>query len=277
MPENNHNEHVLLKCNGSTDEPIETGIIRPQKRWTKCQTLHFILTILLLLACVGMILFYVFKVNKSQEDCDVQNAKHHKTSLGQKHVCETTECTLIAAQVLTTMNNKVNPCDDFYEYACGGWKKENHIPTGHRYYDRFMELIESRDEMLKNRLEDDKPNSESPAEVELYKLYSSCTFTQAKEELGLQPLKDLIVKLGSCKALNDSWEEKTWDLSKKLAEFHEVFNPVAFLGIDAPLFDMRVVVDIKDSTNNIIKVNQVYYLFMTKVSQCCVVITFTHT
>ena len=43
-------------------------------------------------------------------------------------VCLTDECAITAARVLESMDKTVNPCEDFYTYACGGWKKSHVIP-----------------------------------------------------------------------------------------------------------------------------------------------------
>ena len=43
-------------------------------------------------------------------------------------VCLTEECALAASRVLEGIDQSVNPCDDFYMYACGNWKKTHVIP-----------------------------------------------------------------------------------------------------------------------------------------------------
>ncbi|MDE2142093.1 MAG: M13 family peptidase, partial [Elusimicrobia bacterium] len=38
------------------------------------------------------------------------------------------------------MDRSVNPCDDFYLYSCGGWKKRNPIPADQTAWDVYGKL-----------------------------------------------------------------------------------------------------------------------------------------
>ena len=43
-------------------------------------------------------------------------------------MCLTDECTRAATRVLDSMDQTVDPCEDFYTYSCGNWMKRHVIP-----------------------------------------------------------------------------------------------------------------------------------------------------
>lgn len=46
----------------------------------------------------------------------------------------------------------MDPCEDFFSYACGGWIKSNPIPDGHSRWGTFNKLWEHNQAALKSLL-----------------------------------------------------------------------------------------------------------------------------
>ena len=55
----------------------------------------------------------------------------------------------MAASLLSAMDRTVDPCEDFYSYACGGWIKKHVIPSGHSRWSTFGELWKGNQEVMK--------------------------------------------------------------------------------------------------------------------------------
>ncbi len=92
---------------------------------------------------------------------------------------------------LSAMDKSVDPCEDFYQYACGTWRKNNPIPSDQARWGRFNELAEYNRQFLHNILEKDSANDpkRTPVAQKIGDMYQSCMDESSVNAKGSSPLK----------------------------------------------------------------------------------------
>jgi putative endopeptidase len=110
-----------------------------------------------------------------------------------------------ANSVVTSLDKSADPCVDFYQFACGGWIKNNPIPADQSIWSRFGELAERNREELRGILETAaKASNRDANEQKIGDYYSTCMDEAAIEKKGIAVLKpefDRINALGDESAL----------------------------------------------------------------------------
>jgi putative endopeptidase len=103
---------------------------------------------------------------------------------------------------LGNVDKACKPCDDFYEFAMGGWMKANPIPAEYSTWGTFSQLRDNNLTAMRTVLEA-AAKSNAPAgsnEQKIGDLYTSCMDTTAIEAAGMKPIAGELAAIG---AIND--------------------------------------------------------------------------
>ena len=92
---------------------------------------------------------------------------------------------------IDNIDKTLDPCVDFYQYACGNWLKKAEIPADQSAWVSFIELDERNLVTLHEILEKASTNdpSRSPIEQKIGDFYGSCMDEKEVGAKGLDPLK----------------------------------------------------------------------------------------
>ena len=96
------------------------------------------------------------------------------------------------------LDRTCKPCDDFFQFAEGGWTKNNPIPPEYPEWGSFVTLGDKNEKSLHEILEAAAANGASAAgsnEQKIGDYYATCMDTKAIEGQGLKPLADDLRKI----------------------------------------------------------------------------------
>ena len=103
---------------------------------------------------------------------------------------------------VTDLNTNVQPGDDFYEFACGGWMKKHPLPAAYSRYGSFDKLQEDNDKRINGILSELQSNTyeRGTTEQKLSDLYKLAMDMDRRNREGVAPVMPLIKRLEAAKS-----------------------------------------------------------------------------
>jgi putative endopeptidase len=135
---------------------------------------------------------------------------------------------------MTNLDKTCKPCDDFYQFAMGGWMKANPIPPEYSTYGSFTRLADQNQQNLRQILEEAaKAKAASGSnEQKIGDYYASCMDTTVIDAAGTKPIDPELARIADVKTIPDLQAE---------------FERLQSMGVGA-LFRFTSRQDLKDSS-----------------------------
>jgi putative endopeptidase len=142
---------------------------------------------------------------------------------------------------VTAIDKSVEPCVDFYLYACGNWIKNNPVPPDKSRWGRFDELAEHNLYILRDILiQAQAPGKHSAPEKMVGEFYGACMDESTIEKKGTAPVTPELARINGVNTKAD--------VIKQIAYMHQSGRPALFAFYGQP--------DMHDSNATIAYIDQ---------------------
>ncbi|XP_070502213.1 endothelin-converting enzyme homolog isoform X4 [Chironomus tepperi] len=215
--------------------------------WHRRSRLEKYLLIIALVLSILCAMLVIVSLKEAETKTRILHVKQHPY---MEMPCLEKQCVFAANDILKSIDEKVDPCDDFYAYACNQWIRNNPIPDGKSMWGTFGKLEQQNQLVVKNVLEKNESYFKSTAEKKAKKYFESCLDTdETMEKLGAKPMLTLLKDIGGWSVTDPNFSVKKWTLQKVLQKLHNTYNM-------GGLFGWAVGEDDRNSSRHIIQIDQ---------------------
>ncbi|XP_043477199.1 membrane metallo-endopeptidase-like 1 [Leptopilina heterotoma] len=168
------------------------------------------------------IVLYIFVIATAEQ---VEN-KAGENDLSSD-VCHSTECFQIAHDIWQSMNHSVNPCDNFYEYACGNFGSSNPVPKSEMAWGTVQKMRRKVRLRMLEMVTEKYNSSDILPMKQVKKFYRSCTNYFQIAQRGLKHIKTYLAQIGGWPLI---MEQEEWSSNKiSWQDINKFYSRMIFL------------------------------------------------
>ena len=106
---------------------------------------------------------------------------------------------------LASMDKTADPCVNFYQYACGGWKKNNPIPPDQTSWSVYAKLYQDNLQFLRDILEQASASAglRDAVTQQIGDFYAACMDEATVEKQGTAPVRGYLDAVGNLKSAKE--------------------------------------------------------------------------
>lgn len=161
-------------------------------------------------------------------------------------------CLRIAENIKSYLDESIDACENFYEFACGNYIKNTIIAKGQGTRNLFIDVEDVVSGQLWPIISEPSQSAESHS-IRLAKyFYASCVYDEeSTEERTIKQMADILVELGGWPVVSgDSWQaNNNFDWIETMKQFRR-------LGLNTKaIFALNHEVDSKDSSRRVLSVS----------------------
>ncbi|XP_062987490.1 endothelin-converting enzyme-like 1 isoform X1 [Elgaria multicarinata webbii] len=151
--------------------------------------------------------------------------------------------------IATNIDPTIDPCKDFYSFACGGWLRRHAIPEDKLIYGIIAAIGEQNEEKLQRLLlRPVRRPYQASAERKVKEFFRSCLDMAEIDRQGARPMLEVIEDCGGwdMAATGRQWR---WDFNELLYKTQGIYSTAVF-------FSLTVNLDDKNSSRYVIRIDQ---------------------
>ncbi|XP_055346153.1 membrane metallo-endopeptidase-like 1 [Paramacrobiotus metropolitanus] len=162
------------------------------------------------------------------------------------NICSTPQCQITGDSMLSSVNFSIDPCQDFYQFACGNWIAKRPLFPAENYRSVSGDLQTLVQYQLRDVLSAKTASRLGSAQKKAKQFYAQCMDEGLAERQGTASLTTLLCRiLGGWPLITANWSAASFDFLTATTE-------LSHCGVGDLLLDMAVAHDPINSTKNAI-------------------------
>ncbi|PPQ78520.1 hypothetical protein CVT25_011792 [Psilocybe cyanescens] len=128
------------------------------------------------------------------------------TTSPEEKRCLEPHCIILSASILSSIDSSQDPCENFYDFANGGWLRSHPLPPDKANFGKFEALSQENKQIIRTILE--STSSVSPLDDQILSklrdFYTSCMDEDKLDDIGTSPLRHVVDTVRKLYSGNDT-------------------------------------------------------------------------